>query len=40
MYLVTEDLLVEAHEIEETPSAVSLFFVGFLIYLAISEISR
>lgn len=39
MYLVTEELLVEAHEVEETPWAVALFFVGFLVYLVISELS-
>lgn len=35
LYLVTEELLVEAHEVKETPIAVSAFFVGFLIFLVI-----
>lgn len=39
MYLVTEELLVEAHEVEETALATTLFFVGFLVYLVISELS-
>ncbi len=30
LYLVTEELLVEAHEIPETPLITSIFFVGFL----------
>ena len=38
MYLVTEDLLVEAHQVKETGWAVALFFVGFLAYLLIEEI--
>jgi ZIP family zinc transporter len=39
MYLVVEELLVEAHEVEETPWAISLFFLGFLVYLVISELA-
>lgn len=35
LYLVTEELLVEAHEAAETPLATSLFFVGFLAVLVI-----
>lgn len=38
MYLVTEELLVEAHQAKETGWAVALFFVGFLAYLLIEEI--
>jgi len=38
MYLVTEELLVEAHEAAETPLATAMFFVGFLIYLVIEEL--
>lgn len=34
LYLVTEELLVEAHEVPETPLLSSLFFVGFLALLA------
>ncbi len=37
MYLATEELLVEAHEIPEGPWTVAIFFVGFLVYLIISE---
>ena len=40
MYLVTEELLVEAHEVEETSWAVALFFVGFLVFLVIAEITE
>lgn len=35
LYLVTEELLVEAHEAPETPLATSLFFVGFLALLLV-----
>ncbi|CAH0353431.1 ZIP family metal transporter [Aquabacterium sp. CECT 9606] len=35
LYLVTEELLVEAHEVEETSWAVSAFFAGFLLFLVI-----
>lgn len=35
LYLVTEELLVEAHEVAETPWAVGAFFVGFLLFLVI-----
>ncbi len=34
-YLVTEELLVEAHEVDETPLLTSMFFVGFLALLLI-----
>ncbi len=37
MYLVTEELLTEAHEVPETPWATGVFFVGFLAYLLIAE---
>lgn len=37
MYLVTEELLTEAHEVQETPWATALFFVGFLAYLLAAE---
>lgn len=30
LYLVVEELLVEAHEVEETPTTTVLFFAGFL----------
>lgn len=37
LYLVTEELLVEAHEHAETPLASALFFVGFLLVLVLEE---
>lgn len=33
LYLVTEELLVEAHEVKETPWSVAAFFGGFLLFL-------
>ena len=33
LYLVTEELLVEAHEVKETSMAASMFFAGFLLFL-------
>ena len=30
LYLVTEELLVEAHEVPDTPLLTAMFFVGFL----------
>lgn len=38
MYLVTEELLVEAHEAKRSGWAVALFFVGFLAYLLIEQL--
>lgn len=35
LYLVTEELLVEAHEAPETPLLSAMFFVGFLVLLVI-----
>ncbi len=35
LYLVTEELLVEAHEVDETPLLTSMFFVGFIALLMI-----
>lgn len=35
LYLVTEELLVEAHEVPETMTVTSIFFVGFLLLLVI-----
>ncbi|WP_339381513.1 ZIP family metal transporter [Brasilonema bromeliae] len=37
LYLVTEELLVEAHEIPDTPLTVAIFFVGFLVLIVIEE---
>jgi ZIP family zinc transporter len=33
LFLVTEELLVEAHETEETPLLTAVFFAGFLLFL-------
>ena len=33
LYLVTEELLVEAHKEPETPMATGMFFLGFLVFL-------
>lgn len=35
LYLVTEELLVEAHEVPETPLSTAAFFVGFLALMLI-----
>jgi ZIP family zinc transporter len=35
LYLVTEELLTEAHEVDETPLLTSMFFVGFISLLLI-----
>lgn len=40
MYLATEELLVEAHEKGETSLGSVGFFVGFLVYLVLSELIR
>lgn len=37
LYLVTEELLVEAHEVAETPVAAAMFFAGFLLFLVIER---
>jgi ZIP family zinc transporter len=36
MYLVTEELLVEAHEVKDTPLNTAVFFVGFFVFLIIA----
>jgi ZIP family zinc transporter len=38
MYLVTEELLVEAHKGAEGPWIAATFFLGFLVYLVIDEL--
>lgn len=38
LYLVTEELLVEAHEEPETPVATGMFFAGFLVFLLIGMV--
>ena len=35
LYLVTEELLVEAHEVPETSAQTAMFFVGFILLLTI-----
>lgn len=35
LFLVTEELLVEAHEVPETPVATAMFFIGFLALMLI-----
>ena len=38
LYLVTEELLVEAHEHPDSPLITAMFFVGFLGLLMIEEV--
>lgn len=38
LYLVTEELLVEAHEQPETPLITATFFIGFLALLVLEEV--
>ena len=40
LYLVTEELLVEAHEKPETPFATAVFFVGFFLLVVLDEMIR
>lgn len=40
LYLVTEELLVEAHEVPETAFSTAMFFVGFLVLLIIDMVSQ
>jgi ZIP family zinc transporter len=37
LYLVTEELLVEAHETKDRPWVTAMFFVGFLLLLLLEE---
>lgn len=37
LYLVTEELLVEAHETKDTPLITSSFFLGFLILMLLKD---
>ena len=39
LYLVTEELLVEAHEVPETPVSAGVFFVGFLALLLLETVA-
>ena len=38
LFLVTEELLTEAHEEEESPWLTSAFFVGFLLFLILGMV--
>ncbi len=38
LYLVTEELLVEAHEEPESPAASGMFFLGFLVFLLLGMV--
>jgi zinc transporter, ZIP family len=38
LYLVTEDLLLEAHETADTPAVTATFFLGFLIPLVLTHL--
>lgn len=38
LFLVTEELLVEAHEVPETPVITALFFAGFLLFLVLGMV--
>lgn len=40
LFLVTEELLVEAHEVEERSWVTALFFAGFLGLLLLDELMR
>jgi ZIP family zinc transporter len=39
LYLVTEELLTEAHEVPETPLITSSFFAGFLLFLILGMVA-
>jgi zinc transporter ZupT len=39
LYLVTEELLVEAHEVPETALSTAMFFASFLLLLVIDMLS-
>ena len=39
LYLVTEELLVEAHEVPDKPWITAMFFVGFLLLILLEEIT-
>ena len=38
LYLVTEELLVEAHETPDKPWVTAMFFIGFLLLLSLEEV--
>jgi zinc transporter, ZIP family len=39
LYLVTEELLVEAHEVPDSPAITATFFIGFLLLLVLDMVS-
>lgn len=39
LFLVTEELLVEAHEVPETPAITASFFAGFLIFMILGMVA-
>ncbi len=39
LYLVTEELLIEAHEVPDRPWVTAMFFTGFLLLLVLEEVS-
>ena len=39
LYLVTEELLVEAHEVPETAATTTMFFAGFLLFLVLGMLA-
>lgn len=39
LYLVTEELLVEAHEVRENTVTTAMFFVGFLVLLMVDVLT-
>ncbi|MEI6043858.1 MAG: transporter [Chloroflexota bacterium] len=39
LYLITEELLMEAHKEGETPLATGMFFAGFLLFLIIGQVA-
>lgn len=39
LFLVTEELLVEAHRVGETPWATAMFFLGFIVFLVLGMVT-
>lgn len=39
LFLVTEELLTEAHEVPERPLTTAMFFAGFLVFLVLGKVS-
>ena len=40
LYLVTEELLVEAREVEERPASTAMFFIGFVLLVVVEQLAR